>query len=315
MKSSKVLFSGVLFLALITLADSAKWMEKGFPFEQHLSLDLVYDITTASPEQLIAKMNKLGVNVLLVNSEKPAKELNPLFQNLEVASAALLKKAEFQQTYEGRMIGKSNPCCDLKQDTILIRDTASTYTLIHEFMHANLIAASNAGGQDLETQFSLNYRRMTFYQKRIFDNSYELLNPLWRRDILSAQADVVGQLFARIQMGQSQEAIIEKVLEKYIDEGNPYYDKARQEQGLKYGELMINNAIDIYNSVDASIKFCQTIVANLRASLVAGELDKSDKSKLDKADAEAFNKSANELIQRLETVKTEILLLKEMYKK
>lgn len=315
MKSSKLLFSGVLFFAMITHADSAKWTQKSFPFKQHLSMDMVYEITTTSPDQLIGKMNKLGVIVLRVNSEKPTKELNPLFKNLEVASAELLKKAEVQQSYEGRMIGKSNPCCDLKQDTILIRDTASTYTLIHEFMHANLIAEGNADSPELETQFSQNYRRLTFYQKRIFDNSYELLNPLWRRDMLSAQADVVDQLFARIQMGQSQEAIIEKVLEKYIDKGNQYYDKARQEQGLKYGELMINNAIDIYNSADASIKFCQETVANLRAAIVAGQLNKLEEPRLDQAAAAAYDKSANELIQRLEVVKTEILLLKEMYKK
>ena len=64
--------------------------------------------------------------------------------------------------------------------------------------------------------------------------------------MLSAQADVVDKLFARLQMGQSQEAIIEKVLESYIDSKNLFYDKARQEQGLKYGGFMIDNAIDIF---------------------------------------------------------------------
>lgn len=315
MKSSNLLFSGVLFLSVVVQADSANWMQKSFPFKQSMNMEMVYDITTTRPEQLIAKMNKSGVNVLLVKSEKPERELNPLFKNLEVASDELLKKAEVQQSYEGRMISKSNPCCDLKQDTILIRDTALTYTLIHEFMHAILFSESSAGDQDLETQFSVNFRRLTFYQKRIFDDSFELLNPLWRRDMLSAQADVVEKLFARIQMGQSQEAIIEKVLEKYIDSKNQYFDKARQEQGFKYGEVMINNAIDIFNTVEASISFCRTTVANLRAALVAGQIKKSEEPKLDQAAADTYEKSAKTLIERLEAVKTEILLLKEMYKK
>ena len=315
MKSSNLLFSGVLFLSVIAHADSARWTQKNFPFKQSLNMDMVYELTTTSPAQLIAKMNKLGVKVLVIKSDKSVKKLNPLFKNLEVASDELLNKAEVQQSYEGRMIGKANPCCSLKQDTILIRDTALTYTLIHEFMHANLTADSSSGELDLETEFSVNFRRLTFYQQRVFNNAFELLNPLWRRDMLSAQAGVVDLLFARIQMGQSQEAIIEKVLEKYIDRNNQYFDKARQEQGLKYGELMIDNAIDIFNSVDASIKFCQTTVANLRAALAAGQINKSEEPKLDQAAAEAYDKSAKELIQRLEKVKTEILLLKEMYKK
>ncbi len=43
-------------------------------------------------------------------------------------------------------------------------------------------------------------------------------------------------------MGQAQEAIIEKTLQRYIDKSSPYYDEARAKQGYKYGEAMMGRA-------------------------------------------------------------------------
>ena len=104
MKSSMILFSGALLATSLVYADQARWTQKSFPFKQSLNMEMVYDITNSKPEELINKINKLGVKVLVVKTENPTKALNPLLKNLEIASDELLKKAEVQQTYEGRMI-------------------------------------------------------------------------------------------------------------------------------------------------------------------------------------------------------------------
>jgi hypothetical protein len=81
-----------------------------------------------------------------------------------------------------------------------------------------------------------------------------LLNPLWRRDIAVALREVAALLFDRLRIGQSQEAIVEKLLADCIDEGSPYFDATRRVQGRRYGEAMIDNAIDVFNTLNAAVE-------------------------------------------------------------
>ena len=125
----------------------------------------------------------------------------------------------------------------------------------------------------LEARFRATFRRLVIYQSRLYDDAYKLLDPLWRRNILAAQADVAKDLFGRIRLGQSQEAIVEKVLSVYIDERNPFFDVELRAQGLQYGEAAINNAIDMFNELNDSAVFVEDAVRNLRQSLRDGSIE------------------------------------------
>lgn len=65
---------------------------------------------------------------------------------------------------------RTNPCCDLSQDTILIRDTALNYTLIHEFLHSVLDLRIDSKWKDIEIKFRMAARRLDFIKKHCFSN-------------------------------------------------------------------------------------------------------------------------------------------------
>lgn len=310
---AKPLLGSVLLFSSLSFADNPKWAEHQFPFQQKMNMDVIYDVTHTSPDKLVAKIQSYGVRILRVKTESPKEPINSLLKDLPEASEELLKKAEFQDTYEGRLIHAHNSCCDVSEDTILIRDTALSYTLIHEFMHAQLQSATGDHSHDEpEKKFAADFRKLNFYQRRLFDDPYSLLNPLWRRDILAAQKDVAGGLFDLMQAGQSQEAIIEKVLSKYIDEKSPYYVAERRKNGLSYGEQRINNSIDIFNNVHASQSFTAETVANLLEEIKAGNIPK-DKATLTEAEAKAFAEESAKLAKDLEVIKAQILQMKAFF--
>lgn len=285
------------------------------PFNMSIDTKIVSEVAAAPTDQLIAVMAKHGVKVLLVKTSNPKKALNPTLSKLELASAELLKKAEFQESYEGRMIGKSNPCCSLKQDTILIRDTALNYTLIHEFLHSKLRIKGVPSKVDVETQFAVAHRRLTFFQRKLFEKPYDLTNPLWRRDIIDANKTVIKLMYERLQIGQTQEALIEKTLKSFITPGSPHYDGARQAEGLKYGEAMINNGIDIFNLSYDHLNWIKNTVQGLRDAIVSGDLEKSMEKDLTAADNSNFQASVTALQKDLEPIKAEILKIKAWYTK
>ncbi|HWU44473.1 MAG TPA: hypothetical protein VN132_13575 [Bdellovibrio sp.] len=311
-RSFQFLFSAVVIICFASIGHTETL---DFPFQQTLDMKTVREVTAAGPSDLLSVIKRHGVRVLVVKSKTTDEEKNILLEGIEAATADLIKKAEFSDTAEGRMIVKANPCCDLDQDTLLVRDTASNYTIIHEFLHSQL-HAKGEGYKDVETSFATNFRRMNFYQKRIFDDPFQLINPLWRRDMSQVQGDVLKEAFARIQMGQSQEAIIEKVLSQYIDEDSIYYNKARRDEGQQYGQAMINNAIDVYNSLNTSIWFCGDTVKNLREEILNGDIpDAESAQQLDEQAAKNYAATTADLSQKLEAVKAEILRLKEFYEK
>jgi hypothetical protein len=280
-----------------------------------MNMDIIFDVTHVEPINLVAKIQSYGVRILRVKTANPQLPLNSLLISLPEASEDLLKKAEFQETYEGRLIHAHNSCCDVAQDTILIRDTALSYTLIHEFMHAQLRSATNDQSHDEpEKKFAADFRKLNFYQRRLFDDPYSLLNPLWRRDILAVQQDVASGLFALMQTGQSQEAIIEKVLSKYIDEKSPYYVAERRKNGLSYGEQRINNSIDVFNNIHSSQSFTSETVANLLLEIKSGNIPQ-DKATLTEAEAKIFAEESANLAAELEAIKVQILEMKAFFVK
>lgn len=305
------------FISLSASADQAKWIESHFPFQLRMNMETVYQVTHAHPSQLVATIQKQGVQILLVKDTTTSKTINSRLLGLKYASDELLKKAEFMPDYSGRMIPSTSPCCNLKQDLILIKDTAENYTLIHEYLHSLLKFNGHEPIGSIETDFRAVERKQLFYQRKLFEYAENLLNPVWRKDIITVQGEVVDLLSDRFRIGQVQEAIIEKILSRYIDKNNLNYDAKRQDEGLKYAEAMINNMITVYNNLDHSIKWNKDTTSNMREALAKGEIELVDKQKesLTQEEAEQFIKMNEEHLQKLESTKKEILDLKAFFTK
>ncbi len=285
-----------------------------FPFAQKLDMAVVDEVLHTAPAELLAAIARHGVEVRLVRSAAPDRPLNPLLATLPEAAADLVQRAEFLETYEGRVILRGNPFCRVPRDTILVRDTASSYTLLHEFVHVRLQPSEECGDEgDIELQFNVDLRRLLLYQRRLLDDPYRLLDPQWRQDILAAQAAVADKLFRRIQIGHSQEAIVEKVLSVAVDERSPYHDAARRAQGLRYAQAMIDNAIDLYNTVESAVAFVQEAVANLREEVRAGRIEATGTLRLTETDAQSAARAGRDIGQTLARVRAEMLVLKQFH--
>lgn len=304
----------VLLWPAVSRADLAQWAYQTFPFAQALNVNAVYEVTHSTPERLLETIRRWGVDVRLVRSEAPVLPVNPLLAGLPQAAPDLLREADFHESYEGLVLhGRSDVCAE-GRSLILIRDTAQSYTLIHEFVQSLLRPVCATEPDDLlETRFDAAFRRLMIYQRRLYDDPYRLLNPLWRRDIRAAQADVAKDLFDRIRIGQSQEAIVEKVLSLYIDERSPFFDAGRRAQGLQYGEVMINNAIDIFEALNGSVVFVEESVRNLRQSMREGHVQLGHGEALTDDDEAAVVGSAWEVQTHLAVVRAELQVLRRFY--
>ena len=290
-----------------------QWRE--FPFAQRLDMAFINGALRTPPSQLVQVIDRAGVQVLVVPSPAPSGPINPLLAGLPVAPASLVSQADFRDSYEGKIVFRDATCCRLPRDTLLVRDTARNYTLLHEFVQSQLV---NVDGRratdDLELRFATDFRRLVTYQRRLDYDATRLLDPLWRRDILVAQAAVAQRLFARIQMGQSQEAIVEKLLCCEIDERSPYFDAARRAEGLRYGERMIDNAIDLYNTLLASVAFVEGNVPALRDEIRAGRLSLRSRQNLPDDDVDAMLSATKAIRDQIEPVRVELLALKRFYR-
>ncbi|MBL7671272.1 MAG: hypothetical protein JNM39_12375 [Bdellovibrionaceae bacterium] len=307
-------FSLCLFLvSSVALADNPKDRFASFPFSLSLDMDIVYEITASKPKDLLNIINRHGVKVHRVVTKSPKKQLNPILANLEVASDVLVRDSEFEESYEGRMLLRANPCCNLTQDILLIRDTASNYTLIHEFLHFALHTEIDPKWKDTEMNFILAMRRLNIYKKSLFFEPNNLLNPIWRRDVLNAEKDLLEMLFVRFQMGQSQEAIIEKVLSRYIDPSSPYFDSARKKEGHAYGEAMINNIIDLYGALFESITWTKNTVTDYDTQIRSKSIKLQAKDSLTMDQAKSFLQASNRLLKELDPIRAEIERLKAFY--
>lgn len=293
------------------------------PFGQVVNLVALREVSSAPPAELVATLRRWGLEVLRVRSQPPTAApnrppnsppnppLNPLFAALPEAGPELLGRAEFLPGYEGRLVCRDEQAPQ-RLDLILIRDSASTYTLLHEFVHAVVKPVCPASSSDpvIEARFRAAFHRLTIYQRRIFDDPWRLLDARWRHDLLTAQADVAADLFDRIRFGQSQEAIAEKLLARYIAKGSPYFDAARREQGRRYAEAMINNAIDLFNAVEASRGFLAEAVRELHASIRRGEFTPGEGEGLSEAEVAAILTACDELATRLAPTRAALAELK-----
>ena len=299
-----------LFCAVPT-AWAEQVADEPMPFGQVVNLVAVREVTSAPPAALLATLRRWGLEVMRVPSPAPSAPANPLLERLPVASADLLRRAEFQDGYEGRLVCRDEHLPQ-RLDLILIRDNAPTYTLLHEFVHAVVKPVCPAGSEDpvIEVRFNTAWRRLTFFQRRLYDDPYHLLDPRWRRDILSAQTDVAADLYDRIRFGQSQEAIAEKLLQRHITQGSPYFDAAHREQDHAYAEAMIDNAIDLFNTLEASRRFVGETVQHLLQALRQGDVEPAPTNRLTKANmqkmataCEAMTRQMTPTRQALEELK------------
>jgi hypothetical protein len=259
------------------------------PFDQQVDVRTVRELTNEAPERLLARIERLGIDVRRVPAVVPGRPVNPLLAGLPLADPSLLERAGFQDGYEGRSIPRDAQCCGPGRDTVLIRETASTWTLLHEVVHLLIVPADGfVASVDLEQRFSLAFHRLQVYQRRLYDDPWRLLDPRWRRDIVDAQRDVATLLHDRVRIGQSQEAIVEKVLAGCIDERSPYFDAARRDEGRRYGTAMVDNAVDVFNALNASVEHTDATVRHLREEVAAGRVPPGSDRSLSAPDAQAF---------------------------
>lgn len=307
-----VLMVAVLAAGLAARAAPVAEAVQAMPFAQEIRLQAVIDATRSRPAELVATMARWGVDVRVVRAPLPDKPRNPLLAGLPAAAPELLQRADFRDGYEGRLVCRGDRCCGLARDTILIRETASTQTLIHEFIHAQLrpLCPGASTDDEIEQRFGAAHRRLLLYQRRLLDDPFRLLDPRWRRDILSAQTDVVQDLFDRIRLGQSQEVIAEVLLASYLGPDSPYHDSQRRAEGRRYAVANVDNAIDLFNAVEASIAFVDDTVRHLRAELQAGRIEAGDGIALTDEQARQFAHAAARLREQLAPTRQELLRLK-----
>lgn len=283
------------------------------PFGQQVDLSLLHALAQTPPEALTARITALGIDLRRVPSATPERPAHPLLLALPEADAGLIARAGFEPGMQGRALPRDAICCGLSRDTVLIRDVASPYTLLHEVAHLLIRPLGLPPRIDVEQAFALAFHRLTVYQRRLYDDPVRLLDPRWRRDILSAQEDAAALLYDRIRIGQSQEAIVEQVLGRCIDASSPYRDAARRAEGWRYGLAMVDNAVDVFNAVHGSIAFCADAVRHLHDDVVAGRLAMPPGGALDAADAVAFAAAADGLRGRLTAAREGIEALKRFY--
>lgn len=286
-----------------------------FPFALQIDMDTVRALAGTPPERLLAAIGRLGIDVLRVPDTRAASVRNPLLASLPMAGHRLLEQSAFLDSYQGRSIPHADPCCGLKRDTVLIRDDAPTYTLLHEVLHLLLVPSDGqALRADNELRFATALRRLVLYQRRLMDDPWRLLQPQWRTDILSAQRELATLLYDRIRIGQAQEAIVEQVLADCIDERNPYHDAQRRLDGHRYGIAMIDNAVDVFNSLHDSLVFCDETVAHLQRQLATAELElPPGPARLTAQDARDFAAAVQDSRALIERVRLEIEVLKRSY--
>ncbi len=283
------------------------------PFAQQLDVGLVRTLAHLPPQALLPRIAGLGIELQRVPSATAERPANPLLLALPVAEPGLLPRAGFEASTQGRAIPRAAECCGMARDTVLIRDTASTYTLLHEVAHLLIQPLGMPPRVDVEQRFAAAFHRLSVYQRRLYDEPARLLDPRWRRDILSAQREAAELLHDRIRIGQSQEAIVEQVLGRCIDETSPYRDAARREEGWRYGLAMVDNAVDVFNTLHASIEFCDDTVQHLHGDLAAGRLTLPEGGALDAGEVAAYAEAARSLRQTLAGTREAIEALKRFY--
>lgn len=295
-------------------AAAADWLE--LPFAQKLDMAVVREVSLSPPDRLLAAIERHGVDLWLVQGPATDRQPNPLLSGVPAASAELIRCAEFSEHYEGRVVARDVFDCGLPRDAILIRDTASTYTLLHEFIQSRLRPADpGSPARGLELRFATAFRQLVVYQRHLENDPLRLLDPLWRRDILAAQSAVAALLFRRIQVGHSQEAIVEKLLCCHIDERSPFFDELRRARGLRYGEMMIDNAIDLFNTLNDSIVFVREAVRDLRQQIGTGALQPGAGRRLTDEDVDAVEAGTLGSATALAPVRDELERLKRFYER
>jgi hypothetical protein len=310
--------SGLLTWSSISFADRPQWNYKQFPFNQSLDMDLIYKVTTASPKELIKIIESHGIKIYRVHSKTPELS-NPVYANLEWAPEKLINDAEFtEEDYNGATINVKETCCEVSQTTILLGETAPTDTLIHEFLHTQFRYDQFQPDYKMTERYRMNSHKLNFYQRQLFSSPAYLLNPLWRRDILSAMKEQAQVLYNQIRLARSQEVIIGKVLLSYLDAKNPYSTPERRKHWQEYGAVSLANAMTMYNNLESMLEWNRNTVRNLRQALIEKDIDPNSlvkKEKLEQLDADQFERDAVKILDSLKPVVRDIIDLHGFFNK
>ena len=313
----------VLFYNLNAFADRPQLNYQSLPFDQKINLVTVFEVTQAKPNTLVSYILNHETDIYLL--ETPANELkdrsvNPLFMNLAYAKKSMLKFISEMNSpslaIRGVMFSKNYDCCTFSRNTILIKDTADTQTLIHEFLHSVLVQNNlKDDSEKREIQFRMTQKRLNTYRNMLNANPDFLAQPLWRKNILTAQNDFIDELYLHLRSNTSEEAIIEKYLKLYITEESPYFFKRQlSSKHFDYGEDRINNGVDLYNVIQAQIQWSVGSTNGLM-SIVSKLAEQNEKVQLTEKDRADFELESKKQDEKLKLIEKELLDLKAFYLK
>lgn len=282
-----------------------------FAFDQAIQVEKVYEVTQVPPDKLVQYIESQGVRIATFRDSFTG-ATQPALANAAKASRELIQAAQLPPQTSGRLLPVRN---GFEQDTILIREDSHTHILLHEYMHYLLFFKGTQPQGNLDETFARAEKKQLFYQRKLFENPIFLLNPLWRKDILEAQHELIKLIYQRIQIGQAQEAIVEKLLARYIDKNNPHYNELRQKNGHTYAENMINNAITVFNNLHFAVDWNRNTTNELYLGLKNKDVEVMDPNKehLTDEEAKAFAETSEFHMIELQKTKDEILKLKKFF--
>jgi len=283
-------------------------------FQQSIDTHLLETIVKLQPIYLKKFIEDRGVDIKKIKTTGDIRRvLNPVLGNVPVATEAELAAIGWQKDYEARFIKARNPCCKLKRDTIFIREDAKSYSLIREFLYSQIRNSGGEVSEEIEQLYNRASRVHDFRLRKIIENPINLLNPLWRRDIVNAQEEVISLVANRIKVTQAQEAIIELSLYQYIKPGNIYFDFKRQKEGIRYTEAMINNAITVFNNIYFSLDWTKNTITDIYQAIKNEDLIVREAEKISDEEYQIFIARNQLMLDSLEPIKNEIIKMKQIY--
>lgn len=222
------------------------------PYGRTLDFSALVDLLSSSPDQLVQAIEAQGLKVFRIPNAHPR---NPVFQTARPVTEAMLATGEFEDTryrYEGSpqssaikverrdggfFVSEESPDLGQWGPFVAVLESASTYTLIHEYVHFLF-----SQQQSPETRaYRAGLYKLSFYSYRSLDFNSRVILSAPERTSKAHRDSVIENLidYARYYTEfasfiATEEVAIETLLAMLIREGSPYFNLARRVEGLEY---------------------------------------------------------------------------------
>ncbi len=243
-----------VFLFLVSFAiDSAEATQLRFPLGRNVNILFLEQALTVPPAKLIEYIESKGVKVYLYPSRLPR---NPIFKSgttipKKFASESFLTHL-FENSGGGASIvdaGVFVPVDDVSLGrygtSIVIAESATSHTLLHEFTH--FLFWNTEMPPDRDLKFGLEGRAVRAMRELTLNFSYSF-NDLPasnrnKRDVLMERLITsIGIEGERVQWFVSEEVLVEMILAAKIARTSPYHDAARIEKGTSYAKSNVKSS-------------------------------------------------------------------------